>query len=171
MSLMEKINDAHIEALTKTRQIPQFVPGDLVKVNVRVTEGKRERVQAFEGVCIARSGSQLGQSFTLRKISHGTGVERVFPLFSPMLESITVQRTGRVRRAKLYYLRGLQGRAARISERVDYKAAAKEGAKSTAKKKAAKKKVVKKKTAKKKAAKKKTAKKKTGKKSTAKNKK
>jgi large subunit ribosomal protein L19 len=161
MSLMEKINDAHIEALTQTRSIPEFVPGDLVKVNVRVTEGKRERLQAFEGVCIARSGAKLGQSFTLRKISHGTGVERVFPLYSPMLESIVVMRTGRVRRAKLYYLRELQGRAARIPERVDYKAPAKESKKkTTAKKKVVKKKVAKKRTSKKKTAKKKATKKK-----------
>lgn len=158
---MEKINDAHIAALSKTRPIPEFVPGDLIKVNVRVTEGKRERLQAFEGVCISRSGASLGQSFTLRKISHGTGVERVFPLYSPMLESITVMRAGRVRRAKLYYLRGLQGRAARITERVDYKVPAKEGAK---KRSVAKKKVVKKKVAKKKVTKKKTTKKKSTKK-------
>lgn len=161
---MKEINDAQVAALTQERAVPVFAPGDLVKVNVRVTEGKRERLQAFEGVCIARQGASLGQSFTLRKISHGTGVERVFPLFSPMLESITVQRTGRVRRAKLYYLRALQGRAARISERVDHKAQAKEGASKGPVKASVKRAVAKKKTAKKKIVKKKVTKKKSSKK-------
>lgn len=158
MSLIEEINSAHIVALTASRAIPEFAPGDLVKVNVRVTEGKRERLQAFEGVCISRSGSKLGESFTVRKISHGTGVERVFPLYSPILESIQVMRRGRVRRAKLYYLRELQGRAARIPERVDYKLQTRTSKKKTAVKK---KTVAKKTTVKKKVTKKKTAKKKT----------
>ena len=140
MSLLQDIQSAEIKALGQTPP-PAFAPGDTLKVNVRVTEGKRERLQAFEGVCIARGGKSIGESFTLRKISHGVGVERVFPLYSPIVESITLLRQGRVRRAKLYYLRGLQGRAARIPERVDYKALAKEPSKQGVKKKTAKPKI------------------------------
>ena len=164
MNLMDDIQKAQIKDIGKI--LPEFAPGDTLKVNVRVREGARERIQAFEGVCIARSGADMGESFTLRKISHGTGVERVFALHSPIVDSIEVMRRGRVRRAKLYYLRTLQGKAARIPERRDTKAESKITAKKkVAKKKAAKKKIVKKKTAKKKtskkASKKKTAKKKT----------
>ncbi len=97
--------------------IPDFAPGDTLRVNVRVREGEKERIQVFEGVCIARKGGQVNETFTVRKISNGVGVERVFPLHSPTVESINVVRRGRVRRAKLYYLRSLRGKAARIRER------------------------------------------------------
>ena len=97
--------------------LPQFDPGDTLRVNVRVREGDKERLQAFEGVCIARKGSAASETFTVRKVSSGIGVERVFPIHSPSIESITVVRRGRVRRAKLYYLRNLRGKAARIRER------------------------------------------------------
>jgi large subunit ribosomal protein L19 len=97
--------------------IPQFGPGDTVRVNVRVREGEKERIQAFEGVCIARKGGGVSETFTVRKVSSGIGVERIFPVHSPSLESITVVRRGRVRRAKLYYLRALRGKASRIRER------------------------------------------------------
>src|SRR5690606_8738643 len=99
------------------KKIPDFQPGDTLKVNVKVVEGERTRVQAYEGVCIGRSGAGLNESFTVRKISYGEGVERVFPLYSPMLDSIEVVRRGKVRRAKLYYLRELRGKKARITER------------------------------------------------------
>jgi large subunit ribosomal protein L19 len=99
------------------RKIPAFQPGDTVRVNVRIKEGERERVQAYEGVCIGRSGAGLKESFTVRKISFGEGVERVFPVLSPMIESIEVKRRGAVRRAKLYYLRDRRGKSARIAER------------------------------------------------------
>jgi large subunit ribosomal protein L19 len=105
------------EAKRLAKKIPAFAPGDTVRVNVRIKEGERERVQAFEGVCIARSGGGLHESFTVRKISFGEGVERVFPVLSPMIESIEVKRRGAVRRAKLYYLRDRRGKAARIAER------------------------------------------------------
>ncbi len=105
--------------LIKARKVPEFRPGDTVRVNVRIKEGERERVQAYEGVCIARSGGGLNANFTVRKISFGEGVERVFPLYSPNIESIEVVRKGAVRRAKLYYLRGRTGKAARITERRD----------------------------------------------------
>ncbi len=103
----------------KSGKIPEFQPGDTVIVNVKVTEGDRTRVQAYEGVCIARNGGGLNESFTVRKISYGEGVERVFPLFSPMIDSIKLVRRGKVRRAKLYYLRDRRGKSARIVERVD----------------------------------------------------
>ncbi len=103
--------------LTGSKKIPDFQPGDTVRVNVRIKEGDRERVQAYEGVCIGRSGGGLHESFTVRKISFGEGVERVFPLLSPMIESIEVKRRGVVRRAKLYYLRDRRGKSARIAER------------------------------------------------------
>src|ERR687896_328436 len=117
MNIIEQLEKEQIAKLNKT--IPDFQPGDTVIVNVKVKEGERSRVQAYEGVCIARSGSGLQESFTVRKISYGEGVERVFPIYSPMLDSIKVVRRGTVRRAKLYYLRGLRGKAARISERQD----------------------------------------------------
>ena len=101
-------------------KIPDFQPGDTVVVNVKVTEGDRTRVQAYEGVCIARNGGGLNESFTVRKISYGEGVERVFPLYSPMIDSIKVVRRGQVRRAKLYHLRGRRGKSARITERQDH---------------------------------------------------
>lgn len=103
------------------KQIPDFRPGDTVIVNVKVTEGERSRVQAYEGVCIARNGGGLNESFTVRKISYGEGVERVFPLYSPNIDSIKLVRKGKVRRAKLYYLRDRRGKSARIAERVDNK--------------------------------------------------
>ena len=105
------------EAKRLARKIPAFAPGDTLRVNVRIREGDRERIQAFEGVCIARAGGGLQESFTVRKISFGEGVERLFPLLSPMIESIEVKRRGAVRRAKLYYLRDRRGKSARIAER------------------------------------------------------
>ena len=105
------------EAKRLARRIPAFGPGDTLRVNVRIREGDRERIQAFEGVCIARAGGGLQESFTVRKISFGEGVERIFPVFSPMIESIEVKRRGAVRRAKLYYLRDRRGKSARIAER------------------------------------------------------
>jgi len=120
MNIIEEINQEQISKLTADKEIPEFVAGDTVKVNVRVVEGTRERVQAFEGVCIARKNDGLDSSFTLRKISYGEGVERVFPLYSPKLDSIEVVRRGRVRRAKLYYLRGRRGKSARIAEKQDF---------------------------------------------------
>ncbi|MFZ5668255.1 MAG: 50S ribosomal protein L19 [Pseudomonadota bacterium] len=111
---LEQEETARLAGLRKT---PDFQPGDTVRVNVRIKEGDRERVQAYEGVCIARSGSGLHENFTVRKISFGEGVERVFPIMSPMIESIEVKRRGVVRRAKLYYLRDRRGKSARIAER------------------------------------------------------
>lgn len=105
--------------IEEKRKLPDFQPGDTVRVQVRVTEGTRTRVQAYEGVCIARSGAGLNENFTVRKISYGEGVERVFPVYSPIVEGVEVVRRGRVRRAKLYYLRGLTGKAARIAEKKD----------------------------------------------------
>ncbi|HVL78554.1 MAG TPA: 50S ribosomal protein L19 [Sphingomicrobium sp.] len=119
MNLIETLENEAIEALTKDKSIPEFRPGDTLRVGVRVVEGERTRVQAFEGVCIARSNKGVGSSFTVRKISFGEGVERVFPLYSPAVDSIEVVRRGAVRRAKLYYLRGRTGKAARIAERRD----------------------------------------------------
>jgi large subunit ribosomal protein L19 len=104
------------------KEIPEFQPGDTLVVNVKIVEGERSRVQAYEGVCIGRSGSGLNENFTVRKISYGEGVERVFPLYSPMIDSIKVVRRGKVRRAKLYYLRGRRGKSARIVERQDHAA-------------------------------------------------
>jgi large subunit ribosomal protein L19 len=117
MSTLTKIEEAAVAKLRETAKLPEFRPGDTVKVNVKVVEGDRERVQAFEGVCIARKNAGLNSSFTVRKISYGEGVERVFPLYSPRLTSVELIRSGDVRRAKLYYLRGRRGKAARISER------------------------------------------------------
>jgi large subunit ribosomal protein L19 len=119
MNLIETLEREAIEALTADRQVPEFRPGDTLRVGVKVIEGDRTRVQAFEGVCIARSNKGVGSSFTVRKISFGEGVERVFPLYSPIIDSIEVVRRGDVRRAKLYYLRGRTGKAARIAERRD----------------------------------------------------
>ncbi len=117
MTIIKELENEHIEALTNGQAIPEFGPGDTIRVNVKVVEGTRERIQAFEGVCIARSNRGLHSSFTVRKISYGEGVERVFPLYSPRVESIVVVRRGRVRRAKLYYLRGRTGKRARITEK------------------------------------------------------
>ncbi len=119
MNLIQQLEAEQIEKLTAKRAIPEFRPGDTLRVGVRVVEGERTRVQAYEGVCIARSNKGMGSSFTVRKISFGEGVERVFPLYSPNIESITVVRKGAVRRAKLYYLRGRTGKSARIAERRD----------------------------------------------------
>jgi large subunit ribosomal protein L19 len=119
MNLIAKLEQAQIAKLTDGKSIPEFGPGDTVKVNVKVVEGTRERVQAFEGVCIARSGAAMNAAFTVRKISYGEGVERVFPLYSPRIDSIELVRRGKVRRAKLYYLRGLTGKKARITEAQD----------------------------------------------------
>ena len=117
MNIIEQLDREQIARLGK--QIPDFQPGDTVIVNVKVKEGERSRVQAYEGVCIARSGGGLNESFTVRKISYGEGVERVFPIHSPMIDSIKVVRRGKVRRAKLYYLRDRRGKSARIAERSD----------------------------------------------------
>ena len=117
MNSLQKFEQRQLEKLAAERSVPDFGTGDTVRVNVKVVEGERERVQAYEGVCIARKNAGINSSFTVRKISYGEGVERVFPLFSPRLESIEVIRRGKVRRAKLYYLRGLRGKSARISER------------------------------------------------------
>jgi large subunit ribosomal protein L19 len=117
MNIIETIEREEMARVAKGRQIPDFAPGDTVQVNVKVVEGDRTRVQAYEGVCIGRSGKGLNESFTVRKISYGEGVERVFPLYSPMIDSIEVLRRGKVRRAKLYYLRQRRGKKARISEK------------------------------------------------------
>jgi len=117
MNIIEQLEKEQAAALAKTRKVPEFGPGDTVKVNVKVVEGERSRVQAYEGVCIGRSGGGLNENFTVRKISYGEGVERVFPIHSPLIDSIEVVRRGRVRRAKLYYLRGRRGKSARIPER------------------------------------------------------
>ena len=119
MNLIETLEREAIDALTDIRPIPEFRPGDTLRVGVKVVEGDRARVQNFEGVCIARSNKGIGSSFTVRKISYGEGVERVFPLYSPGIDSIEVVRRGAVRRAKLYYLRGRTGKSARIAERRD----------------------------------------------------
>ena len=118
MNLIKQLEQEQMTKLGKT--IPPFEPGDTVMVNVKVVEGERTRIQAYEGVCIGRSGSGLNENFTVRKISYGEGVERVFPLYSPLVDSIKVVRRGKVRRAKLYYLRGLRGKSARISERQEH---------------------------------------------------
>ncbi len=117
MNIVEQIEAQEIEKATSERAIPEFSPGDTLRVNVKVVEGTRERIQAYEGVCIARRNAGLNSSFTVRKLSYGEGVERVFPLYSPRLDSIEVVRRGKVRRAKLYYLRGRTGKSARIAER------------------------------------------------------
>ena len=118
MNLIDKIEKKQMDAVLAQREIPQFGPGDTLRIDVKVVEGTRERVQAFEGVCIGRKNDGIGSSFTVRKMSYGEGVERVFPLYSPKIQDIKVVRRGRVRRAKLYYLRGRTGKAARIPEKV-----------------------------------------------------
>lgn len=119
MNVIKELEQEQVEKLTADRPIPRFRPGDSLRVSVKVVEGSRERVQAFEGVCIARKNDGLNSSFTVRKISYGEGVERVFPLYSPAIAAIDVVRRGDVRRAKLYYLRGLTGKKARITEKVE----------------------------------------------------
>jgi large subunit ribosomal protein L19 len=119
MNLIKQLEDEQVAKLTAERAVPRFEPGDTLKVHVKVQEGNRERIQVFEGVCIARRNAGLNSSFTVRKISYGEGVERVFPLHSPSIWEIEVARKGMVRRAKLYYLRGLRGKASRIAEDVD----------------------------------------------------
>jgi large subunit ribosomal protein L19 len=119
MNLIQQLEAEQVTKLSEGKNIPDFEPGDTLQVNVKVVEGERTRVQAYEGVCIGRSGRGLHESFTVRKISYGEGVERVFPLHSPMIDSIKLVRRGKVRRAKLYYLRGRRGKAARIIERQD----------------------------------------------------
>jgi large subunit ribosomal protein L19 len=119
MNLLQQIEAEQIEKLKAARAVPDFRPGDTLRVGVKVKEGDRTRVQQFEGVCIARANKGMGSSFTVRKISFGEGVERVFPLYSPVIDSIEVVRRGAVRRAKLYYLRGRSGKSARIAERRD----------------------------------------------------
>ena len=117
MNLLEELNREQVEKLAALRPVPKFQPGDTLRVMVRVVEGERERIQAFEGLCIARKNAGINSNFTLRKISYGEGVERVFPLYSPRITAIEVIRRGVVRRAKLYYLRGRTGKRARIAER------------------------------------------------------
>jgi large subunit ribosomal protein L19 len=117
MNLLQTLDEEQRKKLAAARPIPRFDPGDTVRVSVKVVEGERERIQAFEGVCIARKNAGINSNFTLRKISYGEGVERIFPLYSPRITAIEVIRRGAVRRAKLYYLRGRTGKAARIAER------------------------------------------------------
>ncbi len=121
MNIIEEIEKEQAAEIAAQRPVPEFAPGDTVKVNVKVTEGTRSRVQAYEGVCIARAGGGINENFTVRKISYGEGVERVFPVFSPSIDSIEVVRRGKVRRAKLYYLRGRRGKSARIAEKQDHR--------------------------------------------------
>ncbi len=117
MNIIQTLAAEQIAKLTESKQIPTFGPGDTLRVNVQVKEGERSRIQAFEGVCIARSNRGINSSFTVRKISYGEGVERIFPLYAPTIADITVVRRGDVRRAKLYYLRGRRGKSARIAEK------------------------------------------------------
>ena len=117
MNLIKQLEQEQMAKLTAGKTIPDFEPGDTLIVNYKVVEGERSRIQAYEGVCIGRAGSGLNENFTVRKISYGEGVERVFPLYSPMIDSIKIVRRGKVRRAKLYYLRGLRGKRARITEK------------------------------------------------------
>jgi len=132
MNTMQKFEAAEITRLSANKKIDEFEPGDTVRVNVKIVDGESERIQAFEGVCIARKSRALNSSFTVRKISHGEGVERVFPLYSPRIESVELVRSGTVRRAKLYYMRDLSGKAARIKEKIDVLVAEPETAKTTA---------------------------------------
>ena len=120
MNILQKLNQEMVEKLTADNKVPEFKPGDTLRVNVKVIEGQRERVQSFEGVCIARKNAGLNSAFTVRKISYGEGVERVFPLYSPRLAGIEALRHGNVNRAKLYYLRGRTGKSARIKEEQAY---------------------------------------------------
>ena len=119
MNLIQELEKEQLDKLRESKQIPDFAPGDTVRVNVKISEGTRERVQDYEGVVIGRSGSGINESFTVRKISYGEGVERVFPVYSPTIESISVVKKGKVRRAKLYYLRDRRGKSARIAEKID----------------------------------------------------
>src|ERR1700692_724403 len=123
MNLIQTLEKEQVEKLSANKEMPDFGPGDTVLVNVKVGEADKSRIQPYEGVCIGRSGRGLNESFTVRKISYGEGVERVFPLYAPMIDSIKVVRRGKVRRAKLYYLRGRRGKSARIVERQDHTAA------------------------------------------------
>ncbi len=123
-NLIKTLEREEIARVTEGKKIPDFAPGDTLRVNVKISEGDRERIQAFEGVCIARAGQGLNENFTVRKLSFGEGVERVFPVNSPVLDSIEVRRKGKVRRAKLYYLRGLTGKRARIAEKTGGRAEA-----------------------------------------------
>jgi large subunit ribosomal protein L19 len=122
MNVLKEIETEQMAKLSAGKEIPDFQPGDTLIVNVKIVEGERSRVQAYEGVCIGRAGGGINENFTVRKISYGEGVERVFPLYGPLIDSITVVRRGKVRRAKLYYLRGLRGKSARIVERQDHTA-------------------------------------------------
>ena len=124
VNLIQQLEKEQFDKMSAGKEIPDFAPGDTLVVNVKVVEGDRTRVQAYEGVCIGRSGGGLNESFTVRKISYGEGVERVFPIMSPMIDSIKVVRRGKVRRAKLYYLRNLRGKSARIVEKKSDRAAA-----------------------------------------------
>ena len=121
MNIIDRIGNKQIENVLGQRKLPEFAPGDTLRVDVKVIEGTRERIQAFEGVCIARKSNGVNSSFTVRKISYGEGVERVFPIHAPQVAGVTVMRRGRVRRAKLYYLRGRTGKAARIAEKTTYR--------------------------------------------------
>ena len=121
MKNIEEINQANVKKILSEKRIPEFFPGDIVKVGVRITEGKRDRIQYFEGVCIAKKNRDINSSFTVRKISFGEGVERTFALYSPIIDSIKVIRSGKVRRAKLYYLRDRTGKSARIAEKIKKK--------------------------------------------------
>jgi large subunit ribosomal protein L19 len=132
MNLLQQIEREQAELLAAKRPVPKFEPGDTVRVSLRVVEGERERIQAFEGVCIARKNAGINSNFTLRKISYGEGVERVFPLYSPRITAIEVIRRGAVRRAKLYYLRGRTGKRARIAERARTTARPESGARASA---------------------------------------
>ena len=123
MDLIKQLEQEQMAKLSGGKRLPDFEPGDTVIVNYKVVEGERSRIQAYEGVCIGRAGAGLNENFTVRKISYGEGVERVFPLYSPMIDSIKIVRRGKVRRAKLYYLRGRRGKAARISEKQDHRGA------------------------------------------------
>ena len=124
MDLIAQLDKEQVAKLSAGKDTPDFQPGDTLLVNVKVVEGERTRIQAYEGVCIGRAGSGVNESFTVRKISYGEGVERVFPLHSPMIDSIKLVRRGKVRRAKLYYLRGLRGKRARITEKQEHRAEA-----------------------------------------------
>ena len=133
MNTIQQLEQEQIAKLTAERAVPEFSPGDTLKVTVKVVEGERERLQAFEGVCIARKARGINSSFTVRKISYGEGVERVFPLYSPRVASIELVRRGDVRRAKLYYLRGRTGKSARIAEKIEHKHPKPEGKATAAK--------------------------------------
>jgi large subunit ribosomal protein L19 len=124
MNIIAQLEKEQMAVVAAKRQLPDFAPGDTVIVNVKVVEGERTRIQAYEGLVISRNGGGLNESFTVRKLSYGEGVERIFPMYSPLVDSVKVVRRGKVRRAKLYYLKGLTGKAARITEKLDYSGAA-----------------------------------------------